>query len=135
MNQIGNKVVLIGGNDTDTTATVNLYSDTVDYSAAIATGCVMVTLGSTSGRATDTPTLETTPSIVNDTEFDVAAVTVCPAFSILDSDKELFPSAASPRASVTQPNTAQTNFNYFVTFAVCEPCFLNTRVGENSPSL
>jgi hypothetical protein len=25
--------------------------------------------------------------------------------------------------------------NYFVTFAVCEPCFLNTRVGENSPSL
>src|SRR5256885_4509537 len=24
---------------------------------------------------------------------------------------------------------------YLVTFAVCEPCFLNTRVGENSPSL
>src|SRR5439155_19963678 len=26
-------------------------------------------------------------------------------------------------------------FSYLVTFAVCEPCFLNTRVGENSPSL
>src|SRR4029077_8358683 len=26
-------------------------------------------------------------------------------------------------------------FPYLVTFAVCEPCFLNTRVGENSPSL
>jgi hypothetical protein len=26
-------------------------------------------------------------------------------------------------------------FLYLVTFAVCEPCFLNTRVGENSPSL
>jgi len=25
--------------------------------------------------------------------------------------------------------------SYLVTFAVCEPCFLNTRVGENSPSL
>jgi len=48
-------------------------------SAAIATGNVMLTLGSTSGRPTDTLTLETTPSIVNDTEFDVAAVTVCAA--------------------------------------------------------
>src|SRR5207253_5065421 len=27
------------------------------------------------------------------------------------------------------------NSFYLVTFAVCEPCFLNTRVGENSPSL
>src|SRR5262249_41976304 len=25
--------------------------------------------------------------------------------------------------------------SYLVTFAVCEPCFLKTRVGENSPSL
>src|SRR5204862_2446123 len=34
---------------------------------------------------------------------NVSAVTACSAFSILDSDKELSPSAASPRASITQP--------------------------------
>jgi hypothetical protein len=64
-----------------------------------------------------------------------SAVIFCSALSILDSDKELFPSAASPRASVMQPNTAKKILNYLVTFAVCEPCFLKIRVAENSPSL
>jgi len=71
----------------------------------------------------------------------------------LDSDKELFPCACaqnpiancrfkianctSPRRSREPPicNLQSAMCNYFVTFAVCEPCFRNTRVGENSPSL
>ena len=36
---------------------------------------------------------------------------------------------------MAKPKTAKFIFNYLVTLAVCEPCFLNTRVGENSPSL
>jgi len=73
--------------------------------------------------------------------------------SFLDSDKELFPCAYAqnpianckcriangtiPRRSRELPirNLQSAMCNYFVTFAVCEPCFLNTRVGENSPSL
>src|SRR4029450_7429920 len=73
--------------------------------------------------------------------------------SVLDSDKELFPCAYAqnptanckckianctiPRRSRELPirNLQSTTRNYLVTFAVCEPCFLNTRVGENSPSL
>jgi hypothetical protein len=31
--------------------------------------------------------------------------------------------------------TFNLNSHHFVTFAVCDPCFLKTRVGENSPSL
>ena len=77
----------------------------------------------------------------------------CPTVSLLDSDKELFPcayaqhpianckfktaSGTSPRRSRELPiRILQSAMcNYFVTYAVCEPCFLNTRVGENSPSL
>src|SRR5262249_4254985 len=73
--------------------------------------------------------------------------------SVLDSDKELFPCAYAqtsitnckfkianctiPRRSRELPihNLQSAIRKYFVTFAVCEPCFLNTRVGENSPSL
>ena len=59
----------------------------------------------------------------------------CSAFSILDSDKELFPCACATEAATTHPQTAKKILNYFVTFAVCEPCFLKIRVAENSPSL
>src|SRR5436305_4358075 len=38
-------------------------------------------------------------------------------------------------ASIGNRELATGNSFYLVTFAVCEPCFLNTRVGENSPSL
>src|SRR5262249_5243621 len=38
-------------------------------------------------------------------------------------------------ASIGNKKLATGNSFYLVTFAVCEPCFLNTRVGENSPSL
>ena len=31
--------------------------------------------------------------------------------------------------------TFNLNSHHFVTFAVCDPCFLKTRVAENSPSL
>src|SRR5215831_10411502 len=43
----------------------------------------------------------------------------------------------SPRRSRRPPirNLQSAMCNYFVTFAMYEPCFLNTRVGENSPSL
>ena len=40
------------------------------------------------------------------------------------------------RLSSRQLSTRNSSIlNYFVTFAVCEPCFLKIRVGENSPSL
>ena len=73
--------------------------------------------------------------------------------SLLDSNKELFPCAyaqnpiASCKFKIANCTAARWNrtlpicnlqsaiCNYFVTFAVCDPCFLNTRVGENSPSL
>src|SRR6266705_1851876 len=77
----------------------------------------------------------------------------CVTVPLLDSNKELFPCAyaqnpiancklqiancTSPRRSREPPirSLQSAMCNYFVTFAVCEPCFLNTRVGENSPSL
>jgi hypothetical protein len=69
----------------------------------------------------------------------------------LDSDKELSSAADhSADASHTKPSvtarlraetfipfsqSASIRWNYFVTFAVCDPCFLKIRVGENSPNL
>src|SRR4029077_8887781 len=38
-------------------------------------------------------------------------------------------------SSIENCKSAIGNSLYLVPFAVCEPCFLNTRVGENSPSL
>src|SRR6202030_1236407 len=44
-------------------------------------------------------------------------------------DLRSLPPAIENRKSTTE------NSHHFVTFAVCEPCFLKIRVGENSPSL
>jgi hypothetical protein len=38
-------------------------------------------------------------------EPPATTVSFVPSFSVLDSDKELFPSAASPCAKATQPTT------------------------------
>src|SRR5262245_26377270 len=98
----------------------------------------------TDSRATDNCLRNSSFSAVAD-----SAATDRVTVSFLDSDKELFPCAyaqtpianckfrianrTTPRCSRELPirNLQFAIRNYFVTFAVCEPCFLKTRVGEN----
>ena len=67
------------------------------------------------------------------------SVTFVSKNSVFKSVKEPSPCAASLTASAKHippcHHSRYSHKNYLVTFAVCEPCFLKMRVGENSPSL